>query len=471
MLKIIFIFFKKVNPARLTNWLIIFIIIYSMFNVSYWKETKQVITSDVISYYAYLPSFFIYKDIALDFTNDFNKDSKYIIWAKKTQAGKKVIKMTMGMSILYTPFFFLGHIAAGILNYDTGGYSAPYVFALLMSCVFYLSIGLHFLRKMLQKYFSKIVTAITLAIIVFGTNLFFYSSFRATITHAYSFSLFIVFLYLTINWLKNSSIKNTISLGLVVGLITLIRPTNIIVLIFLLLWDVKSRKEFIERINYFIKHYYLILIMFVAFTIVLTPQLLYWKYVTGHYFYYSYGEEGFFFTKPQIINGLFSYRNGWLLYSPVMIFSLIGIVLLYRKHKEFFYPTFFFIILNTYIVLSWWCWWYAGFGNRALIDSYAFLAFPLATFISWIFKQKKLVRNSLFILVLLFFFINIYHTIKYYYKTIHPDSMTKEAYWYSFFKIRPSKEYYKLLRKPDYKKAVKGIQTPATIEKNKVKKQ
>ncbi|MCD4772038.1 MAG: hypothetical protein K8R41_01495 [Bacteroidales bacterium] len=467
MLEVIINFVKKINPARLTNWLIIFIIIYSMFNVSYWKDTKRVIHADVISYYAYLPSFFIYKDISLDFTNNFNKDSKYIIWAKKTQTGKKVIKMTMGLSILYAPFFFMGHIAAGVLNYDTGGYSAPYVFALLMSCVFYLSIGLYFLRKMLQQYFSKTITAITIAIIVFGTNLFFYSSFRAPITHAYNFSLFIVFLYLTINWLRNSSIKNTILLGLVLGLITLIRPTNIIVLIFLLLWDVKSGKEFIERINYFIKYYYLVIIMFVAFIIVLTPQVLYWKYVTGNYFCYSYGEESFFFANPQIIKGLFSYRNGCLLYSPVLIFSLIGIVFLYRKHKEFFYPTLFFVILNTYIVLSWWCWWYAGFGNRALIDSYAFLAFPLAAFLSWTFKQKNLVRNSLLVLVLIFSLLNIYHTIKYYYKTIHPDSMTKEAYWHSFGKIRPSSEYYQLLRKPDYIKAKKGIQTPATIEKNK----
>ena len=466
MLKIIFNFIKKINPARFTNWLIIFIIIYSMFNVSYWKDEKKVITGDVIFYYAYLPSFFIYKDIALDFTNNYNKDNKYIIWGRETPTGKKVIKMTMGLSILWAPFFFMGHIAAGILNYDTGGYSAPYIFTLLMSCVFYLGIGLHFLRKILQKYFSKIVTAITIAIIVFGTNLFFYSSFRATVTHAYSFSLIVVFLYLMIKWFKCKSIKNTILLGLILGLITLIRPSNIIVIIFLLLWNVKSGKELIERINYFIKHYYLILIMITAFIIVLTPQLLYWKYVTGHYFYYSYRDEGFFFANPQLLRGLFGYRNGWLLYSPVMIFSLIGIVFLYRKHKEFFYPTIFFVILNIYIILSWWCWWYVGFGNRAFIDSYAILAFPLATFLSWSFKQKRLVRNSLFVFVLLFSLLNVYHTIKYYYQTIHYDSMTKEAYWHSFGKIRPSSDFWPLLRRPDYKKAMKGIQTPATLVKN-----
>ena len=81
----------------------------------------------------------------------------------------------------------------------------------------------------------------------------------------------------------------------------------------------------------------LFIIIFFAF-LVWIPQLLYWKTVTGNYLFYSYADEGFFFLNPQILKGLFSYRNGWLIYSPVMFFALLGIPFLYRYAKDFFLP-------------------------------------------------------------------------------------------------------------------------------------
>jgi len=468
ILKIIKKFLYNINPARVINWLVILVILYSMFNVKYWNKENKVFYGDVISYYAYLPATFIYKDITLSFTENYKGEHKFIIYGKKTFTGIKAIKMTMGLSILYSPFFFLGHIGAKIFGYDSGGFSAPYIFALLMSCIFYLSIGLYFLRKILQHYFSKIVTAITIVFIVFGTNLFFYSSFRAPVSHAYSFSLIAIFLYLTIKWHERSTLINTILLGLISGLITLIRPTNVIVLIFILLWGVSSKKEFIERLKYFIRNYYLILIMIGSFIIVLIPQLLYWKIVSGHFIYYSYGEEGFLFANPQIIRGMFSYRNGWLVYSPIMILSLIGFLFLFRKQKEFFLPTLIFTLLNIYIILSWWCWWYVGFGQRAFIDSYSILAIPMAAFIGWTLKQKKLIKISILTVALLFFSLGVFHTIQYCHGSIHFNSMTKAAYWESFGKIRQTSKFWSLLESPDSQKAVKGIQ--AIKPKKKVEK-
>jgi hypothetical protein len=43
------------------------------------------------------------------------------------------------------------------------------------------------------------------------------------------------------------------------------------------------------------------------------------------FIYYSYAGESFDFLHPQIIRGLFGWKNGWLPYTPVMIFSLPGI--------------------------------------------------------------------------------------------------------------------------------------------------
>jgi hypothetical protein len=109
-------------------------------------------------------------------------------------------------------------------------------------------------------------------------------------------------------------------------------------------------------------------------------SLYFGKQTPAHGSYYSYGDEGFFFTNPQIINGLFSYRKGWLIYTPLMIFALLGILTLARrKFQQFFIPVLIFTVANIYVVYSWWCWWYGGsFGSRPMIDSYPLMAVALA---------------------------------------------------------------------------------------------
>ena len=57
----------------------------------------------------------------------------------------------------------------------------------------------------------------------------------------------------------------------------------------------------------------------------LIPQMVYWKLHTGNLLFYTYGEEKFFWNDPKVLEGLFSFRKGWLVYSPLMLLSLTGI--------------------------------------------------------------------------------------------------------------------------------------------------
>ncbi|MBK6283998.1 MAG: hypothetical protein IPF54_16290 [Draconibacterium sp.] len=84
--------------------------------------------------------------------------------------------------------------------------------------------------------------------------------------------------------------------------------------------------------------------MGIAF-IVWIPQMMYWYSITGHFFVNSYPDEQFFWGNPHFIDGLFSYRKGWLLYTPVMIFALLGIPFLFKKLKEFSWSILIFILL------------------------------------------------------------------------------------------------------------------------------
>ncbi len=363
------------------------------------------------------------------------------------------------MSFLYAPFFGLAHLYATLMGQEALGVSPPYKFMLIMSGFFYLIIGLFYLRKVLKKYYDDKIVAITLISIVIGTNLLYYSALRVAITHVYSFGLFSVFMWQTIKWYENPKFRTAIWIGLLAGIISLVRPTNALIVLFFILFDLKHKKEVVLRLKFFLKKYKQIITIVFFTLLVWVPQMIYWKIQTGQFLYYSYkSNEGFFFLNPQILNSLFSYHNGWLLYTPIMIFAISGIVILYFKHREFFWPVAVFTVLNIYILSSWWCWWFLGFGNRAYVESYALLAIPFAEFLTIIYQSRLKVLKIMFSFVLAFLiFLSSFQVWQYAHNLMHHDSMTKEMYWYIFLKTHPDSKRFKMLRKPDYKKAKQGV--------------
>lgn len=445
---------------KLVVLLLISAMIFNMVKIKYWNEPREILYWDVISYYGYLPATFIYKDLTLEFKDDYEGEHHFVIWANTAENGNYVFKTSMGLSYLYLPWFFVGHAIALNTDYDAGGYSLPYKVAMQFGVLVYLLIGLVFLRKVLRRYFSPLITALSMVSVVVGTNLYYYIVFKGTVSHSYNFVLFSIFLWIVIQWYEKKNLKYTLLLGLLTGLITLVRPTNIIVLILFVLWDVRSFKNIGERFRFFIKQYRKILLMILMFLFVWIPQLIYWKVITGDFFFYSYGDEGFFFLNPKIWKSLFSYRSGWLVYSPVMIFALIGIPYLLRnKTKELYLPVLVFTIINMWIIFSWWCWWWGGsFGLRPLTDSYAFLAIPLAAFIHYIFKREKTWLTIVFLTFLLAFnYYGVHMTRKYYNHSIHFDGMNKDLFWYNFSSIKPMPKFWSMIERPNYDNAKLGL--------------
>ncbi len=434
----------------------LFFWIYPVQKEALWEKDK-VIVWDIISYYAYLPATFIYDDISLKFKEHLPSDVKKKVWAKKTNhKNNYVLKMTMGNAIMYSPFFFIAHQHAKLVGIDANGYSEPYSRWLVYSSIFYALMAMIIMRKTLLKFFNDITVAITLIVIFFGTNLYNYTVYEGTMSHIFSFFLISLFIYESILWHEKPNNWKALIIGLIGGLITLIRPTNIIVFFFPLLYNVYNLQTLKQKIQLLRNNWVQIVIIIASSILVCTPQLFYWKYTTGHWLYQSYGDEGFFFFNPQITNGLFSFRKGWLLYTPLMIFSIIGIPLLFRKLKAFAFPITLFLILNIWIIYSWWTWWYgASFGSRPMIDSYPILAFPLALVLSY-FVQKKW-RFVLGLLIIIFFIrLNIFQTKQYKKALLHFDSMTKEAYFGIWNKSHFPDGYNKLIKRPDYDAAIKG---------------
>ncbi len=433
--------------------ILVSIIIIAQFANHYWTRKDKVITWDVLEYYQYLPATFIYGDVTLSFMNDSNRNDYWVFWPHVSPTGKWVFKFTMGMSILYSPFFFMAHLYALLFDEPTG-YSSPYKFMLVMSSWVFLLIGLIYLRKILLRYFKEPEIILALTGIVLGTNLLYYTAVRSAMSHVYSFALFSVFIYQTIKWYEQISWKKSIILGLLAGLISLIRPSNTIILLFIFLYDIRNLKE---RVQFLLQNSWHILLMAIMFLLVWTPQMFYWKAVTGQWMYWSYDDEGFFFNNPQIIRGLFSYRNGWLLYTPIMAFGLGGIYFIFRDKNPLRWPVLLFTLLNIYIITSWWCWWYVGFGNRAFIESYAVLSLPLTALIARVLKSSRTVLIAATVIFGFLLYMNIFQVWQYKNGYIQPDSMTREAYWKMFLNKKSKDKFWHLIKRPDYEKAKKGI--------------
>ena len=451
----------------LTLTLLIAFMTGTMLSEKHWREEQRIIEHDAISYYAWLPATFIYHDLSLSFADDYQGPHKFIVWPEKGPGGKYVIKTSMGLSLLWTPFFLAGHVTALISGADAGGYSPPYKFFLLVSALFFLTIGLVYLRRILLRNASDNITALVLTAFVIGTNLYWYPLYQGTMSHVYSFALISAFMWYSMKWHEGSHTVTSkvrvwpaVRLGLILGFITLIRPTNIIIVIFFLLYGVTSVRQLLTRAADLFSDYKDLAVIALLALIIWIPQMLYWKEMTGQWLYFSYGSnERFFFDDPAIIKGLFSWRKGLFVYTPLMIFAFAGIIALWKRRSPHALPVTVFVPLNVYIIFSWWCWWYGGgFGQRAFIDSYALMAVATASLLSaGIGPGKKWIRYPVMAAFLLFASLGIFYNFQYYHGAIHWDSMTREAYFDSFGRVRPSERFNQLLKEPDYERARKGF--------------
>jgi hypothetical protein len=430
---------------------------WTTLHYKFWKNKGRIIAYDVILYYQYLPATFIYKDLSLSFTSENQEFFKDKIWKIKTKTGKYVGKMTMGLAVLYSPFFLTAHFFSESSGYPADGYSIPYKIALIISSIVYTAFGFIFMIRLLRKYFARGTIALTILAIGAGTNLYFYTTLEPTMSHAYSFFLYAIFMFLVDAWIERQTWINSLLIGLVGGLIILVRPSNGIIFLLLPIWNVDSWHGLVNRFNLFSQKFLQMGCIALITILVFLPQILYWKYITGDFLFYSYGDERFFFNDPAFIQGLFSYRKGWLVYTPIMVFSLAGIGVLYFQNRKLFWPVIIFIFINCYIVWSWWCWWYGGgFGQRALIESYAVLSIPFAAFTEFIFRKKWIFRVAFLILIACFISLNIFQTRQYYKGVIHWDSMSKYNYWDSFFRLKMAPNMHNHLDKADYEAAMKG---------------
>ncbi len=406
------------------------------------QHTNATLAWDVSGYYLYLPAIFIYDDLDnLEFLPEIIEKytpSPSIDQAYQAANGNMVMKYSAGMAVLYSPAFFISHAIAKITDYPADGFSLPYQAGIHWWSVFIAVVGLFFLKKILSRYFDESTAGWSLILITFGTNFLNYSTFDAANTHDYLFTIMAVLTWCSIQFHDSYRWKYAIGIGLSIGLAALTRPTEVLFAMIPVLWGVYDLESLKERINTLLKQFPKIIVAVLIVAAIGSIQLIYWKTVSGNWLEYSYQDQGFSFLHPHFLDVFFSYRKGWLIYTPIMTLALLGFVFLLKNHKKLFPIIFFFFLINTWIICAWDIWWYGGaFGQRAFIQSYTLLAFPLAAFIYWAKNQAPgFLKTTIALFAVCCTALNVFQTYQAHWGPFETEAMTKAYYWRIFGKTK-----------------------------------
>lgn len=406
--------------------------------------TEATIAWDVSGYYLYLPATIIYADLEkLAFLPGLLE--KYGLsgdQAFPTENGNLVMKYPAGMALLYLPFFLIAHAVASLSDFPADGFSLPYQIAVQMGGALMAILGLFFLRKILRRYFADHLAGWAILLIALGTNFFNYATFDSGNVHVWSFALLAMLTYLTLLWHEKPTWPRALGIGACIGMAALVRPTELLFALVPVLWGIGNWAALRAKFELCKKHFPQLLGAALVVAAIGSIQLFYWKSVSGNWLVYSYQDQGFSFLRPHFADVFFSYRKGWFVYTPLMLFAVAGLFFLGKnlfwgnKNEEgtppYILPVLGFFAINTWVIASWDIWWYGGaFGQRALIASYVLLAFPLAALMGWALK-KRWSAITFWALAAAFTLLNLFQTYQAHWGPWEALDMNRAYYWRIF---------------------------------------
>jgi len=454
-------FITTVKRLSLSHIALLAILLYYTFQLTTGKryENGQILTSDSKAYYAYLPNIIIHNDASFAYARELPKDQADKIWMSFTSDGHPYIKMSSGVAMCQLPAFLVAHAYALTSNdFKATGYETPYYLAILLNAVLFGMWGLWLVRSVLLRWFSEPAVAVALLLLVFGTNLSFYVTWHGGYSHVYSFWAIAVFVYLTLRWFDGPTWRTTLWIGIATGIMVLIRPTNALGILFFPLWGIVNWKSIKTQAALFRQHYLKLLAMAFLGLLIFSMQILYWKWSVDRWWFYGYGDEGFYWSNPHLSEVLFSFRKGWLLYTPAMVLAIVGLFCIPSKLRKGKWAVPLLIVAHIYIVSCWYSWWFGdSYSQRSLVDFYPLMAIPTAALLSVLFTRKlRIVGAIAGVFIVGCIFLNLFQTQQYKYGLIHWDGMTKEAYASIWMQKQFPLGYNELIVRPDIQRALKG---------------
>jgi hypothetical protein len=361
-------------------------------------KTPINVTSDGTGYYAYLPHYVVYNsNNPFDFIDTIVK--KYPNKNLNSMLGfdndRKLVtnKFYVGTPLLQSPFYIAAHHIIKITGQKADGYSRGYRLSIQLASLFWVLTGcvalIHFLHSLGV---SNVSSALATLLIAFGTNLNTYAVYVPSMSHVYSFAMIALFLYVASKWSESQNVRRFILMCLLLGIIAILRPVNLLIILFLPFLFDNFTSFLIPIKELIIKKLPLFSVGAIIFALLVFIQLFVHHDLCGTWSLYTYSGEGFDnWYKPQFFNVLFSSEKGFFLYGPVLLFMLPGIYCLFKTKGMYFTTGWILFILSLlYIISSWWDWAYGGsLGMRPLVEFLPLFVIPIAFLMDQLFGWKR----------------------------------------------------------------------------------
>ncbi len=348
-------------------------------------------------YYVYLRSAVIDQD--LDFSNERLVDPFYFDF-KPTPIGKVGNKYSIGPPLLWSPAYLLAHSASLTghflgLPISISGYGHVYRYSVGLLSVLYGTLSLRLTYKMLLDYFSQKLAVLTILASAIGTHVFYYYAIDPINSHLPSIFIASVLIFIWQRSISKSNLPNSTAfvLGLLTGILGMVRTHDLIFIIPLLWWAASNSPRLIGKLSKAITYISGVVIGFL-------PQLLVWQHLYGTITSpYLLGGESFDLTRANFLNVLASHNNGLLSYSPILLAAIAGLFLLSRQ-KNLLARYGLILLLFQIIVLGSWSGWWGGqsFGGRMFLSLTPIMVLGLAAGLNYLTPRLRLFTSILSIL-------------------------------------------------------------------------
>jgi hypothetical protein len=419
------------------------------------------IAGDGLGYYSYLPATFIYHDTDYEFkwfNAAYNANYVYSTFDNPEDnllvkyGDKRINKYYQGLSFIWLPFFMAGHLCAYLFHYPADGFSFPYQMAIALASLFYLLLGLVYLRRLLLRLFNdQLAALVSSACVFYGTWLFTYAVYANSMSHVYSFTFITLFLYAVVSYFHyhDARLKYFLLALLFLAIAGCIRPlTALIVLVTPVFMPLGFYRE--RWFTGKFRHMELLVLLLAAGIVVCTLAITWVQ--TNSLLAYTYPGEKFYFNRSKFADTLFSYHIGLFVYVPLLFIALFGIPFL-KPAQRIGLPLFFLFIVFLYS-----CWWYWPVTKRAVVDFYAIPAIWLAALI-------HAYRGRVLVVVLIVAGLTV---IYFQFKSMQVRNgildeyaTYKEVFWRNFFRTKKASMYLvppsTIIKKEEY---VENFETP-----------